>query len=486
MIAHYLLQPEQNHKLDNLAKKYFNYRPISIEELIGRKGASQMNMRQVEPDKICEYACEDADVTIQLKKVLEEEIAKAGLGNLFFNIESELLKVLIDIELNGFSLDVDYLKDYSKTLAAEITGTENSIYENAGQRFNIASPKQMGDILFEKLKIPYEGKLTKTKQYSTNEEVLQQLTDKHPIINMLLDYRGLTKLQSTYVEALPKLVNPNTGKVHTSFNQTLAVTGRLSSNNPNLQNIPIREARGREMRKAFVPSGDNILLSADYSQIELRIMAHMSKDENMIEAFLRDADIHTSTASKVFKVPLDEVTKEQRSKAKTANFGIIYGISAFGLAQRMNIPRKEANDLIYEYFKTFQGVRQYMTDIIVFARSKGYVETLLNRRRYLADINTQNAVIRGMAERNAINTPIQGSAADIIKIAMINILKAFKKEKLSSKMILQVHDELVFDVVQSELAKVKEIVKHEMENAYTLLVPLKVDMGTGNNWLEAH
>jgi DNA polymerase-1 len=486
MLAHYLLQPEQNHKMDNLSKKYLNYVPIPIEDLIGRKGISQLNMRQVPLDKICEYAAEDADVTFQLKNILKEEIEKSGLVNLFYNIESKLLEVLIDIELNGFTLDVQYLKEYSKFLAGEITNTETEIYNLAGQHFNIASPKQLGDILFEKLQIPYEGKLTKTKQYSTNEEVLQYLTDKHPIINQILDYRGLTKLQSTYVEALPKLVNPNTGKVHTSFNQSLAVTGRLSSNNPNLQNIPIREERGREMRKAFVPSLGNILLSADYSQIELRIMAHMSKDANMIDAFMHDADIHTSTASKVFKIPVEEVTKEQRSKAKTANFGIIYGISAFGLAQRMNIPRKEAMDLIAEYFKTFQGVRQYMTDIIIFAKEKGYVETLLGRRRFLPDVNSQNAVVRGMAERNAINSPIQGSAADIIKIAMINVFESFKHNNLQSKMILQVHDELIFDVVKHEEMQVKEIIKKEMENAYPLAVPLRVDMGTGNNWLEAH
>ncbi len=486
MIAHYLIEPEQSHKLDNLARKYLNYSPIPIENLIGKKGTSQLKINQVPIQQVCEYACEDADVSLQLMPILEKELEKYSLTELFLNVESNLLEVLIDMEKNGFALDVEYLQQYKSILTQEIDLLENEIYQLAGNHFNIASPRQLGEILFEKLKIPYEGKLTKTKQYSTNEETLQQLIDKHPIIGKILDYRGLTKLLSTYVDALPKLINPHTGKIHTSFNQTLTVTGRLSSNNPNLQNIPIRDEKGREIRKAFIPSEGNILLSADYSQIELRIMAHMSNDANMIDAFLNDEDIHTATASKIFKIPPDAVTREQRSKAKTANFGIIYGISAFGLAQRMNIPRKEAYELIAEYFKTFPGVQQYMSEIIQFARENGYVETLLKRRRYLPEIHSQNAVVRGMAERNAINSPIQGSAADIIKIAMVNIFKKLKINNLRSKMILQVHDELIFDVFPTELDEVSSIIRHEMENALSLRVPLKVDMGWGKNWLEAH
>jgi len=486
MLAHYLIQPEQSHKLDNLARKYVNYSPIPIENLIGKKGISQLRMTQVPLDQICDYACEDADVAIQLKPILEKELNELGLADLFYRIESRLLEVLIDMEKNGFALDVDNLNQYKVTLQNDILQLEKQIYDLAGTSFNIASPRQLGEILFDRLKIPYEGKLTKTKQYSTNEETLQQLIDKHPIIEKILDYRGLTKLLSTYVEALPKLINPHTGKIHTSFNQTLTVTGRLSSNNPNLQNIPIRDEKGREIRKAFIPSEGNILLSADYSQIELRIMAHMSEDANMIEAFLSDADIHAATAAKIFKVPLEAVDRDQRRKAKTANFGIIYGISAFGLAQRMNIPRKEAGELIAEYFKTFPGVQRYMNEIIQFAREKGYVETIFKRRRYLPDIHSQNATVRGMAERNAINSPIQGSAADIIKVAMVNIFDKIRQRNLKSRMILQVHDELVFDVDPDELDEVRELVKFEMEHACTLKVPLKVDVGIGQNWLEAH
>ncbi|MCX7986487.1 MAG: DNA polymerase I [Bacteroidales bacterium] len=486
MLAHYLIQPEQSHKLDNLARKYLNYSPIPIENLIGKKGVGQLKMTQVPLNQICEYACEDADISLQIKPFLEKELDRLGLSHLFYQIESRLLEVLIDMEKNGFALDVDYLNQYKITLQNEIIELEKEIYTLAESTFNIASPRQLGEILFEKLKIPYEAKLTKTKQYSTNEETLQQLIDKHPIVGKILDYRGLTKLLSTYVEALPKLINPHTGKIHTSFNQTLTVTGRLSSNNPNLQNIPIRDEKGREIRKAFIPSQGNILLSADYSQIELRIMAHMSDDQNMIDAFLSDADIHAATAAKIFKIPLEAVDREQRRKAKTANFGIIYGISAFGLAQRMNISRKEANELITEYFKTFPGVQRYMNDIIQFARENGYVETLFKRRRYLPDIHSQNATVRGMAERNAINSPIQGSAADIIKVAMINIFEKLRQQNLKSKMILQVHDELVFDVVTDELETVSTLVKFEMENACQLKVPLKVDIGTGKNWLEAH
>jgi DNA polymerase-1 len=487
MIAHYLIQPEQSHKMDFLAEKYMNYSPVPIEELIGMKGSSQINMKNVPLEKIGEYAAEDADVTFQLKEIFQKELEKNDLKDLFYNIESKLLKVLIDIELNGFKIDLEYLNYYSILLNKEIEKVEKEIYLEANEKFNINSPKQLGEILFEKLKISENAKKTKTKQYSTNEDVLQGLTNKHPIINKILDYRSLTKLLSTYVDALPKLVNSKTGKVHTTFNQTLAVTGRLSSNNPNLQNIPIREARGREIRNAFIPStSNNILLSADYSQIELRIMAHISEDENMIEAFKEKEDIHSSTAAKVFKIPINEVNKEQRSKAKTANFGIIYGISSFGLAQRMNISKKEASELIEEYFKTFPGVRRYMSDTINFARENKYVQTIFKRKRFLPDINSQNSFVRGMAERNAINTPIQGSAADIIKIAMVNIFDSFNELGLKSKMILQVHDELVFDVLKTELEEVKQIVKSKMENPVKLKVPLIVDIGIGNNWLEAH
>jgi len=487
MIAHYLLQPEQSHKMDFLAEKYLNYSPVPIEELIGKKGNNQLNMKNVPLDKIAEYSAEDADITFQLKEILDIELDINNLKELFYNIESKLLKVLIEIESNGFKIDIEYLKSYSKTLKEEISKTEKEIYIIANEHFNINSPKQLGEVLFEKLKISEDAKKTKTKQYSTSEDVLQGLIDKHPIISKILDYRSLTKLLSTYVDALPKLVNVRTGKVHTTFNQTLTVTGRLSSVNPNLQNIPIREARGREIRNAFIPSSsDHVLISADYSQIELRIMAHICDDANMIEAFIADTDIHKSTAAKIFKVPQNSVTNEQRSKAKTANFGIIYGISSFGLAQRMNISRKEASDLIEEYFKTFPGVKRYMTDIIGIAKEKGYVETIFKRKRFLPDISSQNSFIRGMAERNAINTPIQGSAADIIKIAMIRICESFHKEEIKSKMILQVHDELVFDVFKEELEKVSKIVKLEMENAVKLKVPLTVDIGVGNNWLEAH
>ena len=487
ILAHYLLEPEQNHKMDVLAEKYLDYKPVPIEDLIGNKGKGQLNMRNVPIDVVKEYAGEDADITFQLKYILEKKIVEGGFNDLFFKLESRLLKVLIYIELNGFTIDIDFLSLYSKDLSRDIKLLEQEIYIDAGSEFNLASPKQLGDVLFEKLKIPYEGKLTKTKQYSTNEEILQKLAGEYAIINKILEYRGLTKLLSTYVDVLPTIVNPVTNKVHTTFNQSLAVTGRLSSLNPNLQNIPIRDARGREIRRAFIPSRpDSVILSADYSQIELRIMAHICSDANMIDAFMHNADIHTSTAAKVFKVNIEDVTREQRSKAKTANFGIIYGISAFGLAQRMNISRKEASELIDEYFKTFPGVRNYMTKIILEAKEKGYVETIMNRKRFLADINSQNAIVRGVAERNAINAPIQGSAADIIKLAMNNILDEFNRLGLQSTMILQVHDELVFDVLNSELETVKRIVKDKMENAVSLSVPLLVEMGAGANWFEAH
>jgi DNA polymerase I len=487
MIAHYLLQPELRHNLNYLSESYLKYKPVAIEELIGKKGSEQGNMKDVPLALISEYASEDADLTWQLYRIFSDRLIKEGLNNLAESIEFPLIQVISDMEINGVKLDTDSLKSYGSQLTGEINQLEKEIYDLADQQFNIASPKQLGEILFDKLKISKDAKRTKTKIYSTNEEVLLELADKHPIIPKILEYRSLTKLLSTYVEALPKMVNPVTGKIHTSFNQAIVATGRLSSNNPNLQNIPVRDAKGREIRKAFISSGpDNILLSADYSQIELRLMAHMSKDENMLNAFRNNEDIHLSTAAKIYNVPAENVTREMRSRAKTANFGIIYGISAFGLSQRLHISRTEAKDLIDGYFRSYPEVKKYMEDIIKIAREKGYVETLLGRRRYLNDINSHNSFVRGFAERNAINAPLQGTAADIIKIAMINIHRKLEAEKLNTKMILQVHDELVFDVYKPELEKVKELVKQEMENAYNLDIPLVVDTGMGSNWLEAH
>ena len=487
MIAHYLLQPELRHNLNYLSESYLKYKPVPIEELIGKKGSEQGNMRDVPLGIISDYACEDADLTWQLYQIFKEKLIQEGLQTLAESVEFPLIKVISDMEIAGISLDTNSLKNYAVQLTEEINQLEKEIFGLAGQEFNISSPKQLGEILFDKLKVSKETKRTKTKIYSTSEEVLLELTDKHPIIQKILEYRSLTKLLSTYVESLPKMINPNTGRIHTSFNQAIVATGRLSSNNPNLQNIPVRDAKGREIRKAFISSGpDYILLSADYSQIELRIMAHMSKDENIINAFRNKEDIHLSTASKIYNVPINKVTREMRGRAKTANFGIIYGISAFGLSQRLHISRTEAKELIDGYFRSYPGVKKYMDDIIRIARDKGYVETLLGRRRYLNDINSRNSFVRGFAERNAINAPIQGTAADIIKIAMINIHKKFKDDKLLTQMILQVHDELVFNVYKPELEQVKEIVVKEMENAYPLNVPLVVDTGTGMNWLEAH
>ena len=487
MIAHYLLQPELRHNLNYLSESYLKYKPVPIEELIGKKGSEQGNMRDVPLGIISDYACEDADLTWQLYQIFKEKLIQEGLQTLAESVEFPLIKVISDMEIAGISLDTNSLKNYAVQLTEEINKLEKEIFGLAGQEFNISSPKQLGEILFDKLKVSKETKRTKTKIYSTSEEVLLELTDKHPIIPKILEYRSLTKLLSTYVESLPKMINPNTGRIHTSFNQAIVATGRLSSNNPNLQNIPVRDAKGREIRKAFISSGpDYILLSADYSQIELRIMAHMSKDENIINAFRNKEDIHLSTASKIYNVPINKVTREMRGRAKTANFGIIYGISAFGLSQRLHISRTEAKELIDGYFRSYPGVKKYMDDIIRIARDKGYVETLLGRRRYLNDINSRNSFVRGFAERNAINAPIQGTAADIIKIAMINIHKKFKNDKLLTQMILQVHDELVFNVYKPELEQVKEIVVKEMENAYPLNVPLVVDTGTGMNWLEAH
>jgi DNA polymerase-1 len=487
MVAHYLIQPELRHNLDYLSEIYLGYKKVATEELIGKSGKNQLSMRQVDFEQIKEYACEDADITFQLKSLLNTELDKAQVKNLFTEVEMPLLKVLIQMEQAGLRIDPKVLDDYAVTLREQIIELEKSIIELAGEHFNMSSPKQLGYILFEKLMLDPKAKKTKTKQYSTGEEILVNLVDKHPIINKILEHRGLKKLLSTYVEALPKLINPKTGKIHSSFNQTIAATGRLSSTNPNLQNIPIRDENGREIRKAFIPSDSNhIFLSADYSQIELRIMAALSGDKVMTEAFRNGEDIHAATASKIFGIPLSEVTPNMRRKAKTANFGILYGISAFGLAQRLNIPRGEAKQLIDDYFANFSMVKNYMDSQLVLARERGYVETIMGRKRYLADINSANAAVRAFAERNAINAPIQGSAADIIKVAMININKRFAEKGFQSKMILQVHDELNFDVLLSELEAVESVVKYEMENAVKLAVPLKIEMKAAQNWLLAH
>jgi len=488
MLAHYLLEPDSRHNLDYLSEIYLGYKPISIEELIGKKGSKQGSMRNVDSSLITRYACEDADLALQLKRILFSKLEEQGLTNLYFALEAPLVEVLTLMERNGVSLDTKSLKDYGEILSAQLVELEREIRQMAGvPDLNISSPKQLGEVLFEKLRISSDAKLTKTKQYSTNEEELQKYIDAHPIVPKILEYRGIKKLLSTYIETLPTLVNPKTGKIHTSFNQAVASTGRLSSNNPNLQNIPIRDENGREIRKAFIPSpGDYLLLSADYSQIELRLMAHMSADPAMLEAFEEGQDIHAATAAKIFRIPLNEVTADQRRKAKTANFGMIYGISAFGLSQRLGISRAEAKELIDGYFTTYRGVKEYMEKCVSQARERGWVETIFGRKRYLPDINSNNQVVRGLAERNAINAPIQGSAADIIKMAMIRIHNEFKSGKLKSKMIIQVHDELVFDVYRPELDEVKAIVKKCMEGAATLSVPLEVEIGTGSNWLEAH
>lgn len=488
MIAHYLLNPDSRHNMDILAEQYLNYQPISIETLIGKKGKNQGNMSDVPLDKIKEYAAEDADITYQLYQIFREKIASAGLSDLFNNLEIPLVDVLAAMEWEGISLDTSFLKSLSEMLSTDIQSLENQIYTLAELNFNLGSPKQLGEILFEKLKIGgTKVKKTKTGQYATGEEVLVELKTKHPIIEPILEWRQLNKLQNTYVDALPNQVNSQTKRVHTEFMQTVAATGRLSSNNPNLQNIPIRTERGRLIRKAFVAKNeDYVLLAADYSQIELRIIAAISGEENMIEAFNKGEDIHRSTASKVFQVPLNEVTKEQRSQAKTVNFGIIYGVSAFGLSNQTSLSRSESKELIETYFKTYPKLKTYMNTQIAFARSHGYVQTVLGRRRFLKDINSANQMVRGGAERNAINAPIQGSAADIIKIAMIRIHNRLKSEGFKTKMLLQVHDELVFDVPKHELEIIKPIIKSEMEQAYPLDVPLVVDLGWGKNWLEAH
>ena len=487
MIAHYLIAPEQKHSMDYIAETYLHYRPVPIEDLIGKKGKNQLSMRDAEIEVVKEYAAEDADITLQLKAVLLPELEKTDTYDLFRKIEMPLIPVLASMEAEGVKLDIEALKEFSKKLEKYIGETEKNIFEMAGTEFNIASPKQLGEILFERLKIASNPKKTKTGQYSTGEDILQRLVHKHPIVKEILEYRSLTKLKSTYVDALPLMVNKRDGRLHTSYNQAVTATGRLSSNNPNLQNIPIRTQRGREIRKAFIPrNGDYVLLAADYSQIELRIIAHLSGDKNMIEAFKHGQDIHTATAARVFGIKPEEVTPEMRRNAKTVNFGLIYGISAYGLSQRLDIPRKEAAEIIDNYFKQYPGVKEYMDNQIKFARKHGYVETIMGRRRYLKDINSANAVVRGFAERNAINAPIQGSSADMIKIAMIDIFETFNKKNFKSKMILQVHDELVFDTHKDEAEAVKKIVRDKMVNAIKLDVPIVVDMNTGKNWLEAH
>lgn len=486
MVAHYVLQPELRHGMDYLAEIYLHYQTIHIEELIGPKGKNQKNMRDLAPEDIYQYACEDADVTLKLKNILEKELKENDAEQLFYEIEMPLVPVLVNIESNGVLLDTEALKQSSEHFTTQMEAIEQEIYQLAGEKFNIASPKQVGEVLFDKLKIIDKAKKTKTGQYVTSEEVLESLRHKHPIVEKILEHRGLKKLLSTYIDALPLLINPCTGRVHTSFNQTVTATGRLSSSNPNLQNIPIRDENGKEIRKAFIPDKGSLFFSADYSQIELRIMAHLSEDKNMIDAFLSGYDIHAATAAKVYKTDIKEVNPDMRRKAKTANFGIIYGISVFGLAERMNVDRKEAKELIDGYFETYPQVKAYMDKSIEVAREKGYVETIFHRKRFLPDINSRNAVVRGYAERNAINAPIQGSAADIIKVAMARIFTRFKQEGLKAKMILQVHDELNFSVPVEEKERVELVVIEEMERAYRMHVPLKADCGWGNNWLEAH
>lgn len=486
MVAHYVLQPELPHNMDALAEQYLSYSTIKIEELIGPKGKKQKNMRDLPPGDVYEYACEDADVTLRLKNALHDELVRNDAIQLFEEVEMPLVRVLAAMELTGVRIDTETLRETSELFTLRMNKLEEEVFALAGESFNLSSPKQVGEILFDKLKIDERAKRTKTGQYVTSEEVLEKLRPRHEIVDRILNYRGLKKLTSTYVDSLPTLINPSTGKIHTSFNQTVTSTGRLSSSNPNLQNIPVRGDDGKEIRKAFIPEPGCTFFSADYSQIELRIMAHLSGDKHMIEAFLEGDDIHASTAAKIYHKPIADVTRDERRKAKTANFGIIYGISVFGLAERLNVPRSEARELIDGYFATYPRVREYMDESIERARRQGYIETLLRRRRYLPDINSRNAIVRGYAERNAINAPIQGSAADIIKIAMVRIYNRFISENLRSTMMLQVHDELNFSVVPEEREIVEQIVIHEMENAYSLSVPLKADCGWGANWLEAH
>ena len=487
MIAHYLINPDMRHNMDILAETYLNYQPVSITELIGKKGKNQLSMRTVPIAEQTEYAVEDADITFQLKQLFTGELESGNVTKLFNDIELPLVSVLTAMEIEGININIDFLNKFSITLTEDINRLEKNIYEQAGEEFNIASPKQLGIVLFEKMELVKKPKKTKTGQYATGEDILSFLAKEHEIIRNIQEYRQYKKLQSTYVDALPNEVNPKTGRIHTQYMQAVAATGRLSSNNPNLQNIPIRTERGKEVRKSFIPRDENhVLLAADYSQIELRIIAALSAEENMMEAFKNGEDIHASTAAKVFNVPLEEVTREQRSNAKTVNFGIVYGVSAFGLSNQTDLSRSEAKELIDTYYETYPKLKAYMSAQVDFAREHGYVETVLNRRRYLKDINSRNAMVRSGAERNAVNAPIQGSAADIIKLAMINIHNRFKKEGFKSKMLLQVHDELVFDAHKEELEIIKPIIKYEMENAFKMSVPLDVEVGVGENWLQAH
>jgi len=487
MLTHYLLEPEMRHKMDLMAETYLNYTPVSIETLIGKKGKKQGTMRDVPVEKVTEYAAEDSDITLQLFHYLKPKIEEQKLTGLYRDVEMALVPVLVEMEYNGVSVSKDFLSEYSETLTADIIGLRQKVYEQVGEEFNLDSPKQLGTMLFDKMEIPYKGKKTKTGQYSTNEETLLKLAEDNSIINDILEYRTSNKLKSTYVDALPNLINPKTNRIHSSFNQAVAATGRLSSNNPNLQNIPIRTEKGRKVREAFIPRNDDFtILSADYSQVELRIIAALSKDEAMLQAFKDGIDIHNVTASKVYKVTVDEVTSEMRRNAKTVNFGIIYGISAYGLGQRLKIKRKEAQTLIDEYFTEYPFIKKYMDNMKIFAKENGYVETLLGRQRRLKDINSKNATVRGFAERNAINSPIQGTAADLIKVAMIKIHKVMQERKMQSKLMLQVHDELVFDAYKTELEELRQIVTDNMSTAMEMAVPLVVDSGTGNNWLEAH
>ena len=486
MLAHYLIQPELHHNMDYMAETLLGYQTIHIEELIGTKGKNQKSMRDLQPSQIYEYAAEDADITLKLKNILEPKLKEAGVEQLFWEIEMPLVPILAEMEMTGVRIDTESLKETSRIFNERMAEYERKIYEEAGESFNISSPRQVGDILFGKMKIVDKPKKTKTGQYVTSEEVLVQLKHKAPIVENILNYRGLKKLLGTYVDALPKLINPCTGRIHTSFNQAITATGRLSSSDPNLQNIPIRDDDGKEIRKCFIPEPGCLFFSADYSQIELRIMAHLSGDDNMVEAFRVGHDIHAATAAKIWHVPVDAVTAEQRKQAKQANFGIIYGITTYGLAQRMNIDNREARQLIDDYFATFPKVQAYMEQAKETCRAKGYAETLFHRRRYLPDIHSKNATVRGFAERNAINAPIQGSEADIIKVAMIRIHQRFQREGIRSKMILQVHDELNFSVYPEEKEQVERIVIEEMQQAYPLSVPLTADAGWGNNWLEAH
>ncbi|MEY4595357.1 MAG: hypothetical protein RIQ47_1767 [Bacteroidota bacterium] len=487
MIAHFLLHPEMRHSMDVLSETYLQYTPVSIEQLIGKRGKDQLNMRDVAIEQVAEYAAEDADVTYQLHDIFIPKLTKTGTEQLFMEVEMPLVPVLAAMEQEGVTLDPSALHELSGDLAKDISSMESEIQGYAGKKFNVSSPKQVGEVLFEELKIVEKPAKTKTGQYSTSEDVLSKLENKHPIVRRILDYRELVKLKNTYVDVLPELINPRTGRIHSTFNQVVAVTGRLSSDNPNLQNIPIRTARGREIRKAFVPRGnDFVLFSADYSQIELRIIAELSRDQGMLAAFSSGQDIHAATAAKVYGVPIEEVTADQRRNAKMVNFGIIYGISAFGLADRLNISRTEAKSIIESYFRQYPSIKDYMDESIAAAKEKGYVETILGRRRYLRDINSANATVRGFAERNAINAPIQGSAADMIKIAMVNIHSDILHRKLRSRMVLQVHDELVFDAHRDELDELKAMVEERMTRALPLQVPIEVGMGSGKNWLEAH